>query len=273
MSTPSPRLESAYARVLRLYPERFREAYAAPMRQAFRDALGGGDIPRTRLLPLILRDLFTSLIKEHFAMLRETYARPQIVFNALVLAGISTVLGLALYSIPQQVLRQGANDPQIEMATNLAARLNFYGVTDGLRQGALLNGGGVVDMAHSLSPFLIVYDDQGRPLGSTAQLGGRTPTPPAGVFDYVRTHGEERLSWQPVLGGVHGVRIAAVVERVNGPQPGFVLAGRSLREVEVREAQVQQMAGLAWLAMLGLILVGTAAYGWFTRERPSVTAA
>ena len=47
-------------------------------------------------------------------MIRETFLRPALVFNAVVLSGISTVLALALYSIPQQVLRQGANDPQIQ---------------------------------------------------------------------------------------------------------------------------------------------------------------
>jgi len=268
MTAVPSRLERVYAQALRLYPATFRRTYADPMRQAFRDALSDDTLSRRRLVPLILRDLLTSLIKEHLAMLRETYARPALLFNALVLAGISTVLALALYVIPQQVLRTGADDPQVEMATNLAARLDFYGVNDGLRQGALLNTG-TVDMAHSLSPFLIVYDDQGRALGSNAQLDGQTPVPPKGVFDYVRTHGEERVSWQPVYGS-HAVRIAAVVERVNGPQPGFVLAGRSLREVEARTDHVQNLAGLAWLAMMGLIVVGTAVFGWVTRKRAIV---
>ena len=201
-------------------------------------------------------------------MLRDTFGRPALIFNALVLAGLATVLALALNTIPQQVLRLGANDPQIQMATDLAAGLSRFGVTDGLRQETLWNsGGGVVDMSKSLAPFLIVYDNQGRPLGSTAQLGGQTPTPPAGVFDYVRQHGEERVSWQPVLGSVRGVRVAAVVERVEGAQPGFVLAGRNMREVEAREHLVGQLAALAWLAMLGLILVATAIFGWITRAR------
>ena len=260
------RLEGWYTRALRLYPAAFRAAYEAPMRQSFRDALADGDVERGALLRLAIRDLAVSLWREHMAMTRETFGRPALVFNALVLAGIATVAGLALYAIPQQVLRQGADDPQIQMATDLAARLDYYGVSDGLRQGALLKDGSVVDMARSLSPFLIVYDDQGRPLGSTAQLGGQTPTPPAGVFDYVRTHGEERVSWQPVLGSTRGVRIAAVVERVGGAQPGFVLAGRSLLEVEKREQQVEHMAGLAWLGMLGLIVVGTLAFGLVTRR-------
>lgn len=257
------RLEGWYARVLRLYPGQFREAYEGPMRQAFRDALADGELGRARLLRLAVRDLAMSLWREHMAVAKETLGRPALVFNALVLAGIATVLGVALYAIPQQVLRQGANDPQIAMATDLAARLETNGVSDGLKQGALPNNSTTVDMTRSLSPFLIVYDDQGRALGGTAQLNGQTPAPPAGVFDYVRGHGEERVSWQPQ----RGVRVAAVVERVSGQQPGFVLAGRSLREVEMREAQVEHMAGLAWLGMLGLIVVGTGVFGWATRRR------
>lgn len=261
------RIERFYAFALRLYPARFRMAYGSTMLQAFRDARADGSLSRSALARLILTDLVTSFAKEHLAMLSEAFGRPALLFNALVLAGISTILGLALYEIPQQVLRQGANDPQIEMATNLVAFLNKYGVTDGLLQGALTTNGSSVDMAKSLSPFLIVYDDEGRALGSTGQLDGQAPSPPKGVFDYVRQHGEERVSWQPVLGSEHGVRIAAVVERVNGNQPGFVLAGRSLREVEAREAQVEHMAGLAWIGMLALILFGSAAFGWFTRPK------
>jgi hypothetical protein len=58
----------------------------------------------------------------------------------------------------------------------------------------------MVEMKRSLSPFLIVYNDQGQALASTAQLDGQTPTPPAGIFEYVRTHGEERVSRQPERG-------------------------------------------------------------------------
>ncbi|MGA7858770.1 MAG: hypothetical protein WCA11_12620, partial [Terracidiphilus sp.] len=159
------RLERMYAMALRLYPAHFRAAYAETMRQAFRDALRDRTLSRRLLIPLIVRDLIISLLKEHLAMMSESLARPALVFNALVLAGISTVLALALYAIPQQVLRQGLNDPQIAMATDMAALLDRYGVTDGLHQGALIQSGGVVDMARSLTPFLIVYNDQGLPLG------------------------------------------------------------------------------------------------------------
>ncbi len=119
-------------------------------------------------------------------------------------------------------------------------------------------------MARSLSPFVIVYDDQGHAIASQGLLNGSVPTPPAGVFENVRKNGEERLSWQPVR-GLGGVRIATVIERVNGPHPGYVLAGRNMREVESRIAEVQTMAGLTWLGMLALILVAAIAYAIYTR--------
>jgi hypothetical protein len=259
----SRRLEWIYDAALQLYPKPFREVYAEAMRQTFRDALRDHTLSRRTLIPLVLRDLVHSLAKEHLAMLRNTFLRPALLFNAVVLAGISTVLGLALYSIPQQVLRQGANDPQIALAGDLAARLE-QGVAPAEAVPA-----GSVDIARSLSPFVIAYDDQGQPLASQARLNGQTPTPPKGVFDYVRQHGEERVSWQPMLGNQHGVRIAAVVQRVNGAHPGFVLAGRNMREVEAREEQVRHMAGLAWIGMLGLIFLGTVSFGWYTRQTPT----
>ncbi len=261
-------IERAYERALRLYPPAFRAEYAEPMRQSLHDALADASLPRPWLLRLVMKDLITSLLKENLAMLRDTFGRPALIFNAFVLAGIASLLGLALYAIPQHVLRSGANDPQIQMATDMAALLERYGVNDGLLHGALTkNEAGVVDLRRSLSPFLIVFDDKGQPLGSNAQLDGQTPTPPAGVFDFVRKHGEERLSWQPVVGGERGIRIAAVLERVNGSQPGFVLAGRSMREVEARIADVEAMAGLTWLGMLGMIAAGTVAYAWYTRPK------
>jgi hypothetical protein len=265
-------VERLYARALRLYPQAFRNQYAKPMQQALRDTLADRAVAPHTLLRVLIRDLITSLVKEHCAMLRDTFGRPALIFNALVLSGIATLLGLALYAIPQQVLRQGADDPQIQMATDTATFLERYGITDGLLHGALVKSDtGIVDLKRSLSPFLIVYNDKGLPLGSNAQLDGQTPTPPAGVFDYVRAHGEERVSWQPILGNSRGLRIAAVVERVNGTQPGFVLAGRSMREVQARIDHIQTMAGMTWLGMLCLIGAGTIAYAWYTRPKTTST--
>jgi hypothetical protein len=227
------------------------------MRQTFRDALKDRTLSRRTLIPLVLRDLAISLAKEHLAMLRETFSRPALLFNALVLTALATGLALALNIIPQQVLRLGANDPQIAIAGDLVARLE-----QGIAPTEAVPAGSI-DLSRSLTPFLIAYDDQGQPLASQAQLNGKTPTPPSGVFANVRQHGEDRISWQPR----RDVRIAAVIQRVNGPQPGFVLAGRNMREVESREALVGQLAGLTWIGMMAVILVGTAVFGWYTRPR------
>src|ERR1035438_2192150 len=182
---PNNRLEWLYSAALMLYPPPFREAYAPAMRQTFRDALQDRTLSRRTLIPLVLRDLATSLAKEHTAMLRDTFSRPALLFNALVLTALATGLALDLNTIPQQVLRLGANDPQIAMAGDLVARLE-----QGIAPAEAVPAGSI-DLSRSLTPFLIAYDDQGRPLASQAQLNGKTPTPPSGVFDNIGQRGEE----------------------------------------------------------------------------------
>jgi hypothetical protein len=163
----------------------------------------------------------------------------------LPLAASISVLSALVYVAVQQDFRQTANDPQIQMAEDAAAQLEAG------QQPQAVVGAGKVDMARSLAPFLIVYDEAGRPVASSAQLNGQTPSIPAGVFSSVRQSGEDRLSWQPE----QGVRSASVVTQYGGSHPGFVLAGRSLREVEKREAQLTQEVTAAWIvALVGSLL-------------------
>ena len=90
------RLVSLYAMAVRLYPGPFREAYGTSLKQTFRDSLDDRTLSRRTLIPLVLRDLATSLVKEHFIMLRDTFGRPALIFNALVLAG---TLGAGAFGI------------------------------------------------------------------------------------------------------------------------------------------------------------------------------
>ena len=143
----------------------------------------------------------------------------------LPLAFCLTVLAGLVYGAVQQNFRQGANDPQIQMAEDAAIQLQ-----DGA-QAQTVVGGDKVDLSRSLAPFLIVYDATGHVLASSAQLNGAVPDIPTGVFNSVRASGEDRMTWQPQ----EGVREAAIVTQFGGSHPGFVLAGRSLREVEDRE--------------------------------------
>jgi len=167
-----------------------------------------------------------------------THLLPRAFLYWLPLAFCVTVLAGLVYVAVQQSLRQGANDPQIEMAEDAAAQLQAGA------QAQAVVGNNKVDMSQSLAPFLTIYDASGKVVASSAQLNGATPPIPPGVFDSVRSSGEDRLTWQPQ----EGVREAAVVTQFGGSSPGFVLAGRSLREVEDRESRLTQMVGAAWIA-------------------------
>jgi len=154
---------------------------------------------------------------------------------AVGIAGVS----MLVYAAVQQDLRLSANDPQIQMAEDAAAALG---------QGLAFEvpSGQPVDIARSLAPFVIVFGEDGKPRTSNAVLDGGTPVPPAGVFAFTREHGQDRITWQPR----EGVRTAAVIVHFVGSTPGFVLAGRSLREVESRSSVVLQLTGAACLAAL-----------------------
>jgi hypothetical protein len=111
------------------------------------------------------------------------------------------------------------------------------------------------DISESLAPFIVVFDRSGNVLSSSAMLGTEeVPTPPVGVFSYTSKNNEDRFTWQPIP----QVRIAAVLVKVSvspaatssAIAPGFVLAGRSLREVEVRESQLLNQVALAWIILL-----------------------
>ena len=156
---------------------------------------------------------------------------------ALIVSGIY----FTIYAAVQHALRIGANDPQIQLAEDAAARLG-----EGRPAATLI--GESVDTATSLAPFVIVYDPSGEVRASSARLDGRTPPLPPGVLRATTPGHENRLTWQPQP----GVRLASVV--VATPQ-GYVLAGRSLREVERRERDAELVIGIAWLLSLGVLAV------------------
>lgn len=134
-------------------------------------------------------------------------------------------------------MRQRANDPQIQIAEDTAAMLSAGQPV----QSVVPNF--KVDMAKSLAPYVIVFDDRGNPVASSVALGGQMPKVPQGVFGNVRKYGQVRFTWEPR----RGVRAAVILKKYNN---GFVLSGRSLREVEKRESWLTLQVGLAWLATL-----------------------
>jgi hypothetical protein len=144
-----------------------------------------------------------------------------------------------------QNFRSSANDPQIQMAEDAAEALE-----KGVAIVTIL-GNSKVEIEKSLAPYLVMYDQAGKPVAGSGELNGKLPTLPEGVFKYAKNKGEDRITWQPEK----GIRSAIVVVSYNSPnaQGGFVMAGRSLREVEKREHQLTVRVALLWIISLGIL--------------------
>ncbi|GCE10683.1 hypothetical protein [Tengunoibacter tsumagoiensis] len=171
-----------------------------------------------------------------------------LVRNWIISTIIITGLCGLLYAVVQQELRQSANYPQVQLSEDIAA---------GLGQGksgeellATQFPGDKVEIATSIAPYAIIFDNAGKPVAASATLNGQLPAIPSGIFDDVRHNGEDRVTWQPQ----DGVRSALVVTQVkdNG---GFVAAGRSLRESEDRTSDLGKLILAGWIALLFVTLV------------------
>jgi len=160
------------------------------------------------------------------------------------------------YAAVQQSYRQGANDPQIQMAEDVAFKLDH---------GTALETYWTmepVDMSSSLAPFIVIYNAEGAPVGGSGLINGAQPEIPIGVLDYAKQNGQNRVTWEPYYG--NGTRIAAVVVPY---KDGFVLAGRNLREVETRESQTTQFAGLTLVLALAATFIVIAFGEYFLAEK------
>lgn len=157
------------------------------------------------------------------------------------------ICGLNYLSV-QQVLRQSANDPQVQMAEDLGT---FF--EDGNDPKTYLpDTKKRIDISKSLAAFIMVFDESGLVVASSGQLQGQPPHLPDGVIEHVKQVGESRFTWEPLP----GVRSAVVLKHYNG---GIVLVGRSLREVEDREVHLLAITVIAYLATvvgIGIVLLG-----------------
>lgn len=157
---------------------------------------------------------------------------------------IVTVIFGVIYATVQQSYRTAANDPQIQIARDINARLY-----QGKSVESFLDD--TVDITQSLSAFNVLYDANGKPVRASGYLDHKMIQLPAGVFDFTRSHGEHEVTWQPR----EGVRMAMVIVSSRASPVGFVAAGRSLEEVEVREQGLVMMIFLGWIICLAVVLL------------------
>lgn len=133
-----------------------------------------------------------------------------------------------LYVAVQQYIRQSTDEPLVQQIIDAKDKL-ASGDAPAHITGALP----AVNMSKSLTTFVVLYDAEGKPLYSSVSLHGNIPAPPTGVLTSALSSGENRLTWQPEP----SARSAIVVQPCTiAGRPGYILAGRSLREVEHREA-------------------------------------
>ena len=157
---------------------------------------------------------------------------------------VTALCGL-IYLTAQQVLRMGANDPQIQMAEDAASSLDSGEVLKAVVPQEQ------VELSRSLASFVVIYDRSGKPVAGSGMLDGQLPDYPLGALEAAKNSGENRVTWQPQP----GVRIASVVVPY---QDGAVMAGRNMREVESNIDQVGTLVVAGWLASLAATLIAAA---------------
>ena len=246
MKSPSRFPLALYRLLLLLYPRRLRLEYGEQMLLSLRDSYNDHSTVKFQFWIHSFFDLFQSCITERIYMLRNRVFQHPIAFYTVTLAVVLTLAGGVVAVTMQQMLRRGADQPQVDMADWYAGE-----IAAGEAPGNVIPPG-YVDLERSLQPFVIFYDEYGKAGTGTGYLDQSLPVIPAGVLEFARRHGSENVTWQPMP----GVRIASVVRHVTGKGSGFILAGRSLRLVEKQESLLRRLFIGGWIGLMLLLLAG-----------------
>ncbi len=170
------------------------------------------------------------------------------IITHLAAAALLSTLAILIYAAVQQSYRSAANDPQIQIARDIANDIGLHRAYHDF-----INS--MVNPQQSLAPFIQLYDGSGQLILSGNAINQIPFTIPKGVLTIAKQHGENVVTWQPAA----GVRLAAVAEYTGNTDTAYVVAARSLQEVENRERNLRTMVIAAWavgcciIAMHGLI--------------------
>lgn len=171
----------------------------------------------------------------------------------LILAAIVTALTGLVYAGVQQNYRADANDPQTEITEEIAEA-----ISKGAPPDQIIPPSGGTDIKNSLSAFAMILDKDGKVVGSSAKLNDKEPVPPKAMLEEAKKQKNSRniVTWEPEK----GVRVAAVVRATkSGNDDVYVLAGKSLSEVENRIKQLTTLCLIAWIVLLFLTTLFTMA--------------
>lgn len=174
------------------------------------------------------------------------------------------------YTAVQQNYRLTANNVLVQ---------SLEQVDNYLAQGAapeqIASSQSPVDPSKSLSPFVIMTDENGKLQASNMQLGASQPVPPKGALEATKNGGENDITWAPQK----GTRVAVVIKHFKSDkQAGYIIVGSSLREVEKHINQLTLFATatfvlLAILAAIAIRLKPTATTPFGVPVTPEVVSA
>ncbi len=168
-----------------------------------------------------------------------------------------------IYLIVQQYIRQSANEILAQIAIDATEKIDA-----GVTAVQVVKDMHPADMEKSLAPFIILYGAGGEPLAGSAFLHGKIPVPPQGVFDYAAQNGAYNISWQPEPNARSAILVqSCTIEGKNG----YLLSGRSLREIEQRELLVRQQVTVGTFITLVATFIATF-IGQIIKRRANISA-
>jgi hypothetical protein len=176
------------------------------------------------------------------------------IITHLVAATLFSLIILLIYATVQQTYRSAANDPQMQLARDIAGNIRYT-------RTCHYYADSFVDPRHSLGTFMQLYNEKGQLLFSGGTIHGRAPQIPKGVLENAKQYIENAVTWQPTA----DVRLATVAEYTRMPDTAYVVVARSLQEVEIRESNLVTMIILSWMIGVGIIAVHWLIQRWIDR--------
>jgi hypothetical protein len=157
---------------------------------------------------------------------------------------ITTVCGL-MYVSNQQNIRSAANDPQTQLSQDYAEMSKIGDEQADLSQYSK------VDMAKTVSPFVIIVDEDGIVVQANGILGEKTPVPDKKVLETAKKNGRSLVTWEPEK----GIRLATVITHFEGANKGYAIAARSLVEIDKRIQQQLYLTIGGYAVAMGLSFI------------------
>jgi hypothetical protein len=154
---------------------------------------------------------------------------------------LTAVFG-TIYIVSQQLNRQSFNMSPIDAVNEASYTLDRNLPLDDFLQIYTFN----TPVDKTSRTFIIIYDDKGKPLQSTAKLDDNTPNIPLEVLEGTPMAPSYKIiTWMPRS----GLRIAVAIQQVHqGNNLRYVLAGRNLKQSEQLNEYVLFLVAAAWMA-------------------------